>query len=97
MGDGPNDGKIGDSRLAVVLVDGPVSCWVITHRSVRHERTMQLEPIEPETAVELYLSDRNSELAEATLAAHRSRLGHFNRWCDERGIDNLNELTGISY
>lgn len=55
---------------------------------------MELEPIEPETAVELYLADREPELASITLKSHRSRLGFFVQWCEEQGIDNLNELTG---
>lgn len=55
---------------------------------------MPLEPIDPREAVELYLADRESELAQATQYAHSSRLGHFVRWCDEQDIDNLNELTG---
>jgi integrase len=55
---------------------------------------MDLEPIDPETAVELYLADREPELAHATLASHRSRLGFFVEWCGERDIDNLNDLTG---
>lgn len=55
---------------------------------------MSLEPIDPETAVELYLEDRKSELSEASLYGHQSRLGHFLRWCDERDIDNLNGLSG---
>ena len=55
---------------------------------------MPLEPLGPTEAVELYLADRESELAQATLYAHSSRLGHFIRWCDEQEIDNLNELTG---
>ncbi|RDI71969.1 tyrosine-type recombinase/integrase [Halopelagius longus] len=55
---------------------------------------MTLEPLEPEEAVELYLQDRKSELAKSTQYAHSSRLGHFVRWCNEQGIDNLNELTG---
>nr|WP_255169691.1 site-specific integrase [Natrononativus amylolyticus] len=33
-------------------------------------------------------------MTEATLRSHRSRLGHFVRWCtDEKEIDNLNDLT----
>jgi len=56
--------------------------------------TMSLEPIDPETALELYLADRENELTEATIYSHRSRLGHFVRWCDEQNLDNLNELTG---
>ena len=55
---------------------------------------MELEPIEPETAVELYLADREPELRSVTLNSHRSRLGFFVEWCADRGIDNLNELTG---
>ena len=55
---------------------------------------MSLEPIDPETAVELYLADREAEVAKATLYSHSSRLGHFVRWCDEEDIDNLNDLSG---
>ena len=55
---------------------------------------MSLEPIDPETAPELYLTDRENEVTQATLYSHRSRLGRFVRWCDEQEIANLNELTG---
>ena len=58
------------------------------------QRTMNLEPIDPKTALELYLAEKETEYAVATLYLHRSRLGFFLRWCDERGIENLNELTG---
>lgn len=55
---------------------------------------MSLEPIDPESALELYLTARASEVTEATLYSHRSRLGHFVAWCDEQGIENLNAVTG---
>lgn len=55
---------------------------------------MSLEPIEPDTAVELYHDDRESELSEASQYGHRSRLRHFLGWCAEGGITNLNELNG---
>jgi len=55
---------------------------------------MSLEPIEPDTALEPYLADRENNVTEATIYSHRSRLGHFVRWCAEEGITNLNELTG---
>jgi site-specific recombinase XerD len=55
---------------------------------------MSLEPIDPETALELYLADRENNVTEATIYSHRSRLGHFVRWCDEQELTNLNELTG---
>jgi len=55
---------------------------------------MPLEPLDPETALELYLTQKETDFAVATLRSHRSRLGHFIRWCEEEGIDNLNDLTG---
>lgn len=55
---------------------------------------MELEPIDPQTAVELYLTDREPEVRQSTLRTHRSRLRYFVKWCDGKGIDNLNELTG---
>lgn len=55
---------------------------------------MSLEPIDPETALELYLADKQNDLAEASLEAHRYRLQHVVRWCDEKDIENLNTLTG---
>jgi len=54
----------------------------------------ELEPLKPEKGVELYLRHRADELAESSLNAHRLRLKHFVRWCDEENIDNVNELTG---
>lgn len=53
-----------------------------------------LDPITPKEAVELYLKDRQSELAEETLRSHRSRLSFFEEWCGEQGIENLNSLSG---
>jgi len=53
-----------------------------------------LEPIEPQEAVDLYLRHRADELAESSLNAHRLRLKHFVRWCVKEDIDNLNVLTG---
>ena len=55
---------------------------------------MSLDPIDPDTALELYLADRESEVSQATLYSHNSRLGHFVRWCGEQNLTNLNELTG---
>ena len=54
----------------------------------------RLEPIDPATAVELYLSDRETEVTAATLQSHRSRLRHFKQWCAQQGIENLNTVTG---
>jgi len=53
---------------------------------------MSLDPVERDTALEL--ADRENNVIEATIYSHRSRLGHFVRWCAEEGSTNLNELTG---
>lgn len=45
-------------------------------------------------AIELYLTQKQPEFAEATLRSHRSRLGHFQEWCGNQDISNLNTLTG---
>ncbi|ELY69959.1 tyrosine-type recombinase/integrase [Natrinema versiforme] len=55
---------------------------------------MNLEPIDPETALDLYLADRENDVTQATLYSHSSRIGHLVRWCQEKEITNLNELTG---
>jgi len=55
---------------------------------------MSLEPIEPEAALELFLKDKEAELADASIKGHDYRLRHFVRWCHEQGIENLNTLTG---
>jgi site-specific recombinase XerD len=53
-----------------------------------------LEAIAPGQAVELYLAEKETEFAAATLRSHRSRLRHFVQWCREEEIENLNPLTG---
>jgi site-specific recombinase XerD len=54
----------------------------------------ELEPITPERAKEMYLDARKHEVSESTLSGYHYRLKHFIRWCDEKGIDNMNDLTG---
>ena len=55
---------------------------------------MDLEPITPTKALEMYLTDRESEVTASTIRSHRARLKPFLHWCDENDIENLNELTG---
>lgn len=52
-----------------------------------------LEPIDPERALELYLEDKARECRQATIRSHRSRLGFFVDWCNGQGIENLNDLS----
>jgi integrase len=55
---------------------------------------MELEPIDPETAFELYIAEKETSVADATVVSHKSRLRFLLRWCEERDIENLNNLTG---
>lgn len=54
----------------------------------------ELQDLEPRTAKEMYLQDRENEVAEATLQAHGYRLERFMEWCDENDVTNMNDLTG---
>ncbi len=54
----------------------------------------ELEPIEPNEALDLYLDQRRNEVSEATLRSHKSRLSHFIRWCEQESINNMNDLSG---
>jgi site-specific recombinase XerD len=57
--------------------------------------TAQLEPATLREAYEWYLEDRRPQLSESTMYAHKSRLGHFVRWCEGPGdVENLNNVTG---
>ena len=97
---------MGDVGYSPNIPDIKTEIWI---RSVRTENepacpvvfvwfvnqpTMDHEPIEPQTAVEQYLADRETELRRASINSHRSRLRHFVRWCDKRDIDNCNTLIG---
>jgi site-specific recombinase XerD len=52
-----------------------------------------LEPLDPATAMQMYLDERRHEVAAATLQSHEYRLNQFVAWCDDHGIDNLNDFT----
>jgi len=53
-----------------------------------------LEPIDPETAVDLYLDHREPELSDKSLENQRYRLTSFILWCRSEEIDTMSELTG---
>lgn len=52
------------------------------------------ESTEPETAVQMYLNEREGEVRPSTLQSHEYRLQHLLRWCDEQDIDDVGQLTG---
>lgn len=56
--------------------------------------TGELEPLTPEKGTEMYMNARQDELSEATIDAQKYRLQAFVQWCNEEGIDNLNDLSG---
>ncbi|WP_121822848.1 tyrosine-type recombinase/integrase [Halostella salina] len=56
--------------------------------------TENLEPLGPFEAVEMYMDHREPELSEKSLQNHQYRLDAFLEFCEERGIENLNNLTG---
>lgn len=53
-----------------------------------------LDPITPRTAQELYLDHKEIECAESTVRNHRYHTNYLVEWCEDNGIENLNELTG---
>lgn len=53
-----------------------------------------LEPIDPETAVDLYLDHREPELSDKSLENQRYRLTSFILWCRSEEIESMSEMTG---
>lgn len=53
-----------------------------------------LDQIDPYTTQELYLDHKESQCSDATAQGHRYRTNHFVRWTDEKGIENMNDLSG---
>jgi len=53
-----------------------------------------LNPMPPVEAVEMYHDRMRDEHAESTQRSNRHRLNAFLQFCDEQGIENMNDLTG---
>ncbi|AWB27803.1 tyrosine-type recombinase/integrase [Halococcoides cellulosivorans] len=56
--------------------------------------TDQLDPIAPDRAVEMYLTSRENELSKNSLQNYKYDLAAFTDWCQQEGIDNMNDVTG---
>lgn len=54
----------------------------------------ELQPLEPEEGIEQFLRHRKPSLRESSYRNAQTRLRFFREWCEERDIDNLNNLTG---
>lgn len=55
--------------------------------------TRELTPIDPDVALNQYLQSRQSELADASLRAHKDRLRLFVQWCEENNVRTIDELS----
>jgi len=55
---------------------------------------MNLEPISPQEAVELYLDDRADELRRSSRRSIQSGLEIFVEWTESQNITNMNEISG---
>lgn len=53
-----------------------------------------LEPLQPEKAVEMYLTNREDEVTKKSFQNIKSNLKVFLQWCDERDVTNMNDATG---
>ncbi|UWG47023.1 XerD/XerC family integrase [Halanaeroarchaeum sp. HSR-CO] len=53
-----------------------------------------LEPLAPETGLRMYIEGRRDELSPETLQSHEYRLEAFVQWCEEYGIESLDDLSG---
>jgi hypothetical protein len=60
-------------------------------------RTMNLEPIEPETTVELYLENKKLEAQSSTVRSHRLRLDHFIRGATSVTLSTATNSRGDSF
>lgn len=54
------------------------------------------KPITPSQALELFLESHATDYRESTLKSKRSRIGMFVDFCDENGIDRLEDIDGMT-
>jgi site-specific recombinase XerD len=54
----------------------------------------KLEPLSPQEGLEMFISEKQDDLAQSTLRSYRRRIDHFMGFCEDRSINNLNDLTG---
>ena len=58
---------------------------------------MYLEPIDAETTLKLYITDKKNEFSEASLKEQKYRLGYFVRWCNEvKDIETSTRSTVVN-
>jgi len=57
--------------------------------------TDDLQRLDPGTALQIYLDQRQDEVSRQTLQSHRYRLEPFVEWCEEQGITSMSDLSGM--
>jgi site-specific recombinase XerD len=62
--------------------------------TAQHDGTDDLDRIAPSNLLDLYLSERESDLAWKTRRSHRYAIEKFVAWCDENGIQTVADLDG---
>lgn len=63
-------------------------------RALHDQNMSELKPLTPKEAKEQYLEAISTEKAESTVQTRKYQLRHFVRWCDEEGINNMNNVDG---
>lgn len=54
----------------------------------------ELQPLDPEDGVDRFLEHRKPSIRETSFRNAKHRMSIFLEWCDERGVENLNDLDG---
>jgi site-specific recombinase XerD len=58
------------------------------------DETAQSDPIDPSTVLDLYLQDRETDLADSTRRSHRYVIEKFVEWCDANDFTDMRSLDG---
>lgn len=82
-----------DDSIEIALHDYAEELSELVKQKVADADKDDLDPITPADAVDKYFEVRDLNRS-STVKTQRSSLGFFVRWCDDEGIDNLNDLTG---
>jgi len=67
---------------------------VVTKMTTNTDLTTELDPLEPTEVLDLYLAERESDLADNTRRSHRYVIEQFVAWCDDNEILTVAELDG---
>lgn len=65
-----------------------------THGGSDTRTASDLDRIDPGTVLDLYLTDRETDLAESTRQSHRYVIERFVEWCDENDVTTVANLDG---